>query len=133
MEINRRLIGASAVLSPENKVIDVDVHGLVRRLLLFDKYILVSVKLEEFPFLADRLGYEGLRDLLAAKLIEIRCECLQRASMGQSGLFGKAPLPLLSYRLDWLDASDRRKYIHDCLQASAKPKCTRSLSARSLA
>jgi hypothetical protein len=111
------LIGASAILSPQNQVIDVDLSGLVRRLLLFDKYIMMSVRLNEFPLLANRLGYEGLRDLLAAKLIEIRCECLQLGSMGQSGLFNIPPLPLFSYRLDWLDAADKRQYIHDCLRS----------------
>ena len=30
-------------------LLDVDIEGLVRRLLLFDKYVLASQKLEEFP------------------------------------------------------------------------------------
>ena len=70
-------MGASAVCASDGKVIAVDLSGLIRRLLLFDKYVLESVKLGEFPVLARCFGYEGLRDLLAAKLIEIRCECLQ--------------------------------------------------------
>jgi hypothetical protein len=77
MDISRRVIGASAIVSSDDrKVIDVDLSGLIRRLLLFDKYVLVSVRLAEFPILARYIGYEGLRDLLAANLIEIRCECL---------------------------------------------------------
>ena len=116
MDISRRLIGASAVLSPEHEVIDVDVEGLVRRLILFDKYVLVSVRLQEFPLLVKHLGYEGLRDLLSAKLIEVRCECMQLAQMAQSGMLGDPVLPLFSYKFNWIDAHDRKRYIHDCLQ-----------------
>jgi hypothetical protein len=116
MEINRRLIGVSAVLSVEQKVTDVDISGLIRRLLLFDKYVLVSIRLQEFPLLVKYLGFEGLRDLLSAKLIEVRCECLQLTQTAQSGLFGDPVLPFFTYRFHWIDSHDRRKYIHDCLQ-----------------
>jgi len=116
VDISRRLIGASAVLSAERKIIDVDLEGLVRRLVLFDKYVLVSVRLQEFPLLAKRLGYEGLRDLLSANLIEVRCECMQLAQTAQSGLLGDPVLPLFTYKFSWIDAHDRRVYVHDCLQ-----------------
>lgn len=115
--INRRLIGASAILSPEKQVVDVDLSGLIRRLLLFDKFVLSSIRLQEFPILARYLGYEGLRDLLAAKTIEIRCECLQLAQVAQAGLHGDPILPLFSYRFHVIDAHSRRQYVHDCLHA----------------
>jgi hypothetical protein len=110
------LIGVSAVFSQDGKITDVDINGLVRRLLLFDKYILVTIRLQEFPFIARYLGYEGLRDLLAADLIEIRCECLQLSQIAQSGMFGDPILPSFSYKFNWIDASDRKQYIHDGLQ-----------------
>jgi len=116
MDISSRLIGVSAVMSQDSKVIAVDISGLIRRLLLFDKYILVSIRLQEFPIVARYLGYEGLRDLLAANLIEIRCECFQLAQVAQSGLFGDPVLPSFNYRFNWIDAQDRNKYIHDGLQ-----------------
>lgn len=117
MEINRRLIGVSAIMSPDGKVADVDIESLVRRLLLFDTYVLHSFRLQEFPVLARRLGYESLRDLLSAKLIEIRCECLQLAQTAQSGMFGDPILPSFHYQFHWIDAHDKTKYVHDCLQA----------------
>lgn len=116
MELGRRLIGASAIISSTGEVTGVDLDGLVRRLLLFDKYILVSVRLKEFPLLARRLGYEQLRDLLSSNLIEIRCECVQLAQIAQSGIFGDPVLPPFWYRFNWIDASNREKYVHDCLQ-----------------
>jgi hypothetical protein len=115
MDISRRVIGASAVVSAEGKVIDVDLSGLIRRLLLFDKYVLVSVRLGEFPVLARSIGYERLRDLLAANLIEIRCECLQLGQMGQSGMFDDPRLPPFSYKFNWIDAHDKEQYVHQCL------------------
>jgi hypothetical protein len=116
MNINRRLIGFSAIHSADNKVNDVDVSGLIRRLLLFDKYVLVSTRLQEFPHLVRHLGFEGLRDLLAARLIEIKCECFQPAQTAQTNLAGFPTYPLFTYRFDWIDAHDRREYVHDCLQ-----------------
>jgi hypothetical protein len=116
MDLSRRLIGVSAVSSQDGKITDVDINGLVRRLLLFDKYVLVTIRLQEFPFFARYLGYEGLRDLLAANLIEIRCECLQLSQIAQSGMFGDPILPAFSYKFNWIDASDKKKYIHDSLQ-----------------
>jgi hypothetical protein len=116
MDLNRRLIGASALHSADNKVNDVDVCGLIRRLLLFDKYVLVSTRLEEFPHLVRHLGFEGLQELLATRLIEIRCECFQPAQTAQTDFVGHPTYPLFTYRFDWIDAHDRRKYIHDCLQ-----------------
>ena len=115
MDIGRRLIGSSALIS-DGRALDVDLGGLVRRLLLFDKYVLASVRLQEFPILARRLGYGSLRDLLDARIIEIRCECLQLTQIGQSGLFGDPILPCFSYKFNWIDMHDRHKYIHDCLQ-----------------
>ena len=71
MDISRRLIGVSAVHSADHKIADVDVSGLIRRLLLFDKYVLVSTRLEEFPILVRHIGFEGLQELLAARLLEV--------------------------------------------------------------
>jgi hypothetical protein len=116
MDICRRLIGVSAIHSADFKIVDVDMTGLIRRLLLFDKYVLVSTRLEEFPHLVRHLGFEGLQDLLAAKLIEIRCECFQPGQTAQTAFAGHPTYPLFTYRFDWIDAHDRHKYIHDCLQ-----------------
>jgi hypothetical protein len=117
VDITRRLIGISAIHSADNKeVVDVDVSGLIRRLLLFDKYVLASSRLREFPLLVRYFGFEGLRELLAAKLIEIRCECFQPAQTAQTPFADQPTFPLFTYRFDWIDAHDRRKYVHDCLQ-----------------
>src|SRR6266496_2019698 len=97
MDLSRSLIGVSATFSEDGGVVDVDLESLIHRLLLFDRYVLHSIRLQEFPILARRLGYEPLRDLLSANLIEIRCECLQLTQTAQSGMFGDPVLPDLHY------------------------------------
>lgn len=116
MEISRRLIGVSAIHSADHSIVDVDLTGLIRRLLLFDKYVLFSTRLEEFPHLVRHIGFEGLQELLAARIIEIRCECFQPGQTAQTNFRGHPTYPLFTYRFDWIDAHDRHKYIHDCLQ-----------------
>jgi hypothetical protein len=117
MDINRSLIGVSAILSEDGRVADVDLESLVRRLLLFDRYVLHSVRLQEFPILARRLGYERLRDLLSANLIEVRCECLQLTQTAQSGMCGDPVLPSFHYQFHWIDAHDKASYVDDGLQS----------------
>ncbi len=114
--LGRRLIGNSARFSADGEVVGIDVPGLVRRLLLFDQYVLFSVRLEEFPYLASELGFEGLRSLLEARILEVRCECVQIAQVGQSGFFGDRILPHFSYKFNWIDSHDRKKYISGCLK-----------------
>jgi hypothetical protein len=114
--IGKRLMGASAITATDGTVADVDIDGLVRRLLLFDKYVLVSVRLLEFPRLLKHLGYAGLRDLLSANLIEVRCECAQIAQVGQSGLAGDRILPPYTYKFNWIDAHDKQWYIDENLR-----------------
>jgi hypothetical protein len=114
--IGKRLMGASAITAADGTVADVDINGLVRRLLLFDKYVLVSVRLLEFPRLLSHLGYAGLRDLLSADLLEIRCECAQIGQVGQSGLAGAKVLPPYTYKFNWIDAHDKPGYIEENLR-----------------
>lgn len=106
--MRNRLLGVSAISDTTGAVTGFDMSGLVRRLLLFDKYIVVSVRLLEFRPLAGHLGYERTRDLLNSGLIEIRNECLQLSEVGTSGLFGGPKQPLMHYQFNWLDFHDRK-------------------------
>ncbi len=115
--IEKRLMGALAITAADGTVSGVDIDGLVRQLLLFDQYVLASVRLQEFPHLLGCLGFAGLRDLLNSRLLEVRCECIQIAQVGQSGLFGEPILPSYHYKFNVVDAHDKQKYIEDGLQA----------------
>jgi len=74
LEITRRLLGSSAIVTQDPGASDIrvtlDVESLVRRLLLFDTYILYSVRLKEIPDLVRRFGYEGALALLGSGALE---------------------------------------------------------------
>jgi hypothetical protein len=78
LEITRRLLGSSAIVYQEPAARDIsvklDVEGFIRRLLLFDTYILYSVRFKEIPELVRHFGYEGTLALLNSGALEIRCE-----------------------------------------------------------
>ena len=49
MDITRRLIGTSGILKESQPdIVGVDLDSIIRRLILFDTYILKTIKLEEF-------------------------------------------------------------------------------------
>jgi hypothetical protein len=110
------LLGQSAIISRSHDAKDVevavDVDGLIRRLLLFETYVLYSVRLKEIPALVPYLGYEGLHHLLTSGALEIRCECTQLVE----GKFNTPTCPSLTFQFHAIEAHDRKRYVHDCLQ-----------------
>jgi hypothetical protein len=119
VDITGRLLGQAAIVK-DAAIVGVDVNAVIRRLVLFDTYILKSTRLKEFPFLVEHLGFEGTMQLLKSSAFQVECECITTGQTGQVGILEsrarKGILPLLSYSLSGIDAGDRRKYIHDCLQ-----------------
>ncbi len=119
MDITRRLVGTSATLKGTRDVADVDLNGLIRRLILFDTYILKSIRLLEFPALIAAVGFAETMQLLKSAAFEIECEAV---TVGQTGQFGiesrttKGILPPLSYSLSSIETADHDKYVHKCLQ-----------------
>ncbi|HEV1995417.1 MAG TPA: hypothetical protein VGR03_13890 [Candidatus Acidoferrum sp.] len=116
-EITRRLLGSSAIVShnPDQRDISValDVGGFVRRLLLFDTYILYSVRLKEIPELVRHFGFQGTMDLLSSGALEIRCECAQYAE----GTLNTPPCPPLTFQFHVLEAHIWEQYLIDSLPA----------------
>ncbi len=119
MDITGRLLGQAAIVE-DASVVGVDLNAVVRRLILFDTYILKSIRLKEFPFLTSELGFDGMMQLLQSSAFEVECECIATGQTGQAGILDvrarKGVLPALSYSISGIDAGDRKKYIHDCLQ-----------------
>lgn len=115
LEITRRLLGSSAIVSQEPGARDIsvklDVEGLVRRLLLFDTYILYSVRLKEVPEMVRHFGYEGTLALLSSGALEIRCECAQF----MEGQFKTPAAPPLTFQFHVIEAHGRDQYLIDNL------------------
>lgn len=114
------MIGRSAVFDGK-QMSGVDAEGLLRRVLLFDQYVLSSVRLQELPHLVKNFGFEGTRDLLEANLVQIKCDSLVVAQSGQTTCLDTPVLPIYSYRIDLVDSHDRREYISRCLHQLPNP------------
>ncbi len=115
MEITRRLLGSSAIVSqnPGERDITValDVGGFVRRLLLFDTYVLYSVRLKEIPELVRHFGFQGTMDLLSNGALEVRCECAQFVE----GRLNTPECPPLVFQFHVVDAHIWEQYLIDSL------------------
>lgn len=114
-EITRRLLGSSAICHFEPDAGDVSVRldtgGFIRRLLLFDTYILYSIRLKEIAEFVRHFGYQGTLTLLSSGALEIRCECAQFVE----GQFSTPPCPPLTFQFHVIEAHIRDQYIIDCL------------------
>jgi len=129
LDIGRRLLGSSAIVTQENGTSDIsvklDVAGFVRRLLLFDTYVLYSVRLKEIPEIVRHFGYQGTLALLSSGALEIRCECAQYAE----GQFGTPPCAPLTFQFHVIEAHGRDAYLVDNLKEVNR---TPTLSSREL-
>jgi hypothetical protein len=92
----------------------VDIGGLVRRLLLFDGYILDSYGLQEFPQLIDTFGVSGVITLLESGVFGLRIDATTIAQVGQANVTDKrlrlGQLPLGSFQIAALRGSNRREH-----------------------
>jgi len=96
---HNRMIGPCGVHLAEKDQVLADASALLRRLLLFDDYILQSIRFKEFPSLVRHLGVDSVVRLLSAGPLKIECEPL---SIGQNSNSigpreGKHRLPRGSY------------------------------------
>ncbi len=99
----------------------VDVGALVRRLILFERCTVESIRLTEIPALVAAFGVDGLLELLDSGAVALVCDAMTAGQIGQTaGLRATikrgAPLPLGSYRLVSIGMADRRAYLHGVLQ-----------------
>ncbi|MDD5051710.1 MAG: hypothetical protein PHO27_03125 [Sulfuricurvum sp.] len=118
MDIQNRLIARSAELIDQNSIrFDFDVF--LQRLLLFETYILDSIRLKEIPYLIDCFGYEGLIKLLDANIFKIQATANSIGQIGQTFLRhnqGREILPLGSFSFSSIKSADDKKYVSDCLK-----------------
>jgi hypothetical protein len=120
VDLRQRLIAPFATVSHPGDIISVDLAGFVLRLILFDRYIVQSVRLREFPELISAFGFPAVQELLASGAVNIRCEALTIGQIGQLNLLQervqKGLLPLGSYSFATISVPNHREYVHNCLQ-----------------
>jgi hypothetical protein len=84
LPITRRLLAPVAIQGKGNVVVGVDVAAFVRRILLFDTYILQSVRLDDVALLAQTFGAEGLIELIHAGALRIYSDTYTIAETGRA-------------------------------------------------
>lgn len=113
VNMQRRVLGSSAIVGRNGEISGIDFDLLIHRLLLFDGYVLRTVRFKELPYLLEALGYDQTLELLKCGLLEIRCEVMQIGSARDEEL---KRLNRLTFDLIWIQAHDWDKYVADCLQ-----------------
>lgn len=143
-DMRLRLIGRSAFPVAQNTdTVEVDLSGLIEKLILFDKYILQSIRLKEIPALIRFFGYQGTKDLFSSGAIDIHCQALTIGQIGQTAIDvrrKKGFLPLGSYSFATVGIEDSKKFgtedhrdfIHDCLQVIHNTETLRDKEAKKL-
>jgi len=114
MDIRGRLIAPCATLPDDednDARIDVDIGALVLRILLFDTYILESIRLLETRALVNAFGFEGLLTLLQSGAMKVR---LQAFTLGQF------PRPAGLHRVVTIRAANQRDYVSACFKNVAE-------------
>lgn len=118
MDIQNRLIARSSELIDQDSIrFDFDVF--LQRLLLFDTYILDSIRLKEIPYLVDCFGYEGLIRLFDSNIFNIQASANTIGQIGQTFVRrdqGKKILPLGSFSFTTVKSADIKQYISTCLK-----------------
>lgn len=122
MDIQNSIYSRFAVIGKTNDDIVIDVNGFITRLLLFDKYIVDSIRLQDIPQLVKNFGLDGLIELLNSGALKIHCDALSIGQVGQATVLKsreeKGALPLCSYDFVSINIADREKYISNNLKAT---------------
>ncbi len=87
----------------------------IENLLMFDCFIVESIRIKELPALVRILGFEGVRDLIKNGHLKINCQVVTTAQTGQISLDPSKPsLPNGSYEFSVMVSSNQKDYIHKC-------------------
>jgi hypothetical protein len=113
VEMGKRLFAQHTSIVTDHDHPVVDVGGFVLNLVLFERLILESACLAEFPVLLRVFGMEGLMKLLSSGAVDIQCEAVVVGQVGQSSLQVPGPLPHFSYGFALLRGTG--DYIHQCM------------------
>jgi hypothetical protein len=118
--IQNRLIAPYPELPLGTKVENLYVPPLFRRLLLFDTYILQTIRFNEFIPLARALGTSNVIKLLDSDALKLELDPNQIVQVGQSGspLRSKPALPRGSVAFSVLvvQGGNYYTYLHRCIQ-----------------
>jgi len=115
MEISKRLLAPIYKIENQNPQIDLD--AFVKRFLLFDHYILDSVRLREIPLLIETFSLNGFLSLLESGILSISCLQLNTGSLGPSLFIDNSPpnkiRPPFNYSLGTISFAEPLNQINE--------------------
>ncbi len=125
--IRSRYIGPCYSHIDDKEEPELDLSTFLIRLLLFDTYIVDSIRLKEFRGLITAFGYGGMKEILTSGALRVHCEPYSVAQTGQTGLgfrgkkkdgTPKPLLPLHSYSFDVIKLTEQsqEEALHKDLQ-----------------
>lgn len=93
-----------------------DIAALFRRLLLFETFILQTVRFKEIPVLVHRVGIDNVIKLLSGGCLRLELDPTQIVNIGQfpdgpTYSRGKPPLPLGSFAFSILKVPQHSEYV----------------------
>lgn len=120
--ITNHLLGSSAEIDPITKDVNVDVGNILRRLLLFDKYTLDSIRLKEIPEIVYRLGIDGAIELFRSGSLKLYIKAFSVAQIGQATILKsrakKGALSKGKYSFQIVEAHNHHEYMSQCFRES---------------
>jgi hypothetical protein len=105
--------------------VHLDVGAFLRRLVLFDRFIMFTNQLQEIRDMVRVFGYEGTRELIRSDAIHLVIEPVTVAQVGN--LAGgtlrpdKAVLPSMSFAFATARMADKHDHIHQSLMKHVDP------------
>jgi hypothetical protein len=123
--LHNHLLGSSTEINPITEAIDTDVGSILRRLLLFDKYTLDSLRLLEIPAIVRCLGIDGTIALLRSGSLKLYIAALSIAQVGHATILKsrvkKGVLSKGKYSFQIVEPHNRREYIEGCFRKAIDP------------
>jgi len=120
MDIRKRIHGPCGVRLPTMDDMDFDIDLFLSRLLLFDTYILDTIRFMEFPHLVRLLGYDTVLEILKNDFFKIDCNPTVLAEVSQlkasKSHKRKGKTKLGSFSFANVSSGNRKDYISDCLK-----------------
>jgi hypothetical protein len=110
MNYGSRYLGSCAE-SGEDGVVKFDWNEFIKGILLFDTFVLESMRLREFPHLIERFGVDGVCSLLSTGSVELVAEAV---SIGE--ITGSQRPHTNVFKCNVIRMSSQKEYVHRCLE-----------------
>ena len=119
-DLQTRLISPCAKFVPDGEQAVPEIPALFRRMLLFETYILQTIRFKEFVPLVRALGTESVLRLLESGALKLELDPTQIFQSAQTvnlpAIREKPPLPLLSFAFWFMRAANYNEYLLRNLQ-----------------